>query len=147
MKCYCDTEKTYKECCQPYLSKKCLPNDPLTLMRSRYSAYCSNNFLYLQDTIVEQNRYDEDIELLYEHSKNTIWLKLQIVTVGNDKVEFKAYYKEHGVIKLHHEISNFVFKDGRWLYVDGEILNTKIARNEKCACGSGKKYKSCCAKK
>ncbi len=147
MKCYCDTEKSYKECCEPYLNKNKLAKDALTLMRSRYSAYCSNNFIYLQDTIVEENCFEEDVELLYEHSKNTQWLKLEVVTKSNNQVEFKAYYKDNEKMMLHHEISNFIFFKDRWLYVDGEILKTKIARNEKCACGSGKKYKSCCAKK
>ena len=57
------------------------------------------------------------------------WRRLDIVGTSNGgpfdnegTVEFKAYYrhgKERGVL---HENSRFVREDGRWFYVDGDIL-------------------------
>ena len=38
-------------------------------------------------------------------------------------VEFKAYYLESNFQKqIHHELSNFVFENGSWFYVNGEFL-------------------------
>ena len=43
-------------------------------------------------------------------------------------------------------------KDGRWFYDEGDIVpktvvrtGPKVGRNDPCPCGSGKKYKHCCA--
>ena len=40
--------------------------------------------------------------------------------------------------------SSFIKEDGTWKYLDGELYNSKIERNESCPCGSGKKFKKCC---
>jgi SEC-C motif-containing protein len=49
-----------------------------------------------------------------------------------------------------HEISDFVFEAGTWLYADGIIKNDSGElsqdRNSQCLCGSGKKYKKCCGR-
>jgi SEC-C motif-containing protein len=67
-------------------------------------------------------------------------------------VEFIATFKEKGVVRHHHERSNFSRVDGEWFFVDGEPVlpetrvnqSPKIGRNDPCPCGSGKKYKKCC---
>lgn len=30
--------------------------------------------------------------------------------------------------------------------IENEVKDKKIGRNDKCSCGSGKKYKNCCGK-
>ncbi len=72
-------------------------------------------------------------------------LKLNILEAKDDEVEFKAYYRENDMIHVLHERSKFVKKDGEWLYDSGKFFNTKVERNESCPCGSGRKYKKCCA--
>ena len=54
----------------------------------------------------------------------------------------------------HHERAEFSRIDGRWFYIDGEMIKAKpvvreapkVGRNEPCPCGSGKKYKKCCGR-
>jgi SEC-C motif-containing protein len=72
---------------------------------------------------------------------------LEIVDFSEDMVEFKAYYIFEKVQHLHHEKSTFLNVNNMWKYVDGDIYEDKVIflRNETCVCGSGKKYKRCCA--
>ncbi|MCF6309035.1 MAG: SEC-C domain-containing protein [Sulfurimonas sp.] len=112
---------------------------PKELMISRYDAFIKKDWDYLAKTSINQT-----IEELRD-SVPLRWLKLDLIDAYESIVEFKAYYKENGVIKVLHEKSNFVQVDGIWKYLDGEFYNTKIERNESCPCGSGKKLKKCCA--
>ncbi len=66
-------------------------------------------------------------------------------------VEFEARMVVNGQIQATHEKSNFVVMQGKWLYTNGEMLaptfqSWKPGRNEPCPCGSGKKFKRCCAR-
>ena len=68
--------------------------------------------------------------------------------------EFEAVYERDNLKDIHHEKARFIKKDGKWLYKDGDIVpktifrtGPKIGRNDPCPCGSGKKYKHCCALK
>ncbi|MBU1659663.1 SEC-C domain-containing protein [bacterium] len=144
MPCICGLEKDYKECCGAIIENKKAAFTPEELMRSRYSAYVQGNGRYLVLSAVEENRYDEDVELIQNFSNSVEWLKLDILNVKDDTVEFKAYYKENKNIKVLHEKSKFKNKDGIWLYASGELYNSKVERNESCPCASGKKYKKCC---
>lgn len=116
---------------------------PKELMISRYEAFQSGDLEYLVDTSVNQT-----IEELQD-SPPLEWLKLDVIKAYENIVEFKAYYRQNGLdskIYLLHEKSEFVKEGERWRYLDGTLFNTKIQRDESCPCGSGKKYKSCCAK-
>ncbi|MDH4944953.1 YchJ family protein [Sulfurimonas sp. C5] len=144
--CICGNEKDFNECCGPIISKETLPKSAEELMRSRYSAYVQANGEYLVYSAVKENQYQEDIALIEEFSNSVEWLKLDVLEVTPNTVEFKAYYRDKDGIQVLHEKSNFVQEDGVWKYKDGELYNTKIERNESCPCGSGKKYKKCCAK-
>ncbi len=144
--CICGNEKDFNECCGPIISKEKLPQSAEELMRSRYSAYVQANGEYLVYSAVKDNQYQEDIALIEEFSNSVEWLKLDVLEVTPNTVEFKAYYRDKEGIQVLHEKSNFVQEDEVWKYKDGELYNTKIERNESCPCGSGKKYKKCCAK-
>ena len=109
------------------------------LMRSRYDAFVKEDWAYLAQTSVHQTIED------LSNSLPINWLKLDVVDAHDNIVEFKAYYKENGKIQVLHEKSNFIKEDGTWKYLDGELYNSKIERNESCPCGSGKKFKKCCA--
>ncbi len=108
------------------------------LMRSRYDAFVREDWEYLAKTSIHQT---------FEELSSTMpisWLKLDVINAHDNIVEFKAYYREDGIIHLLHEKSKFILQDEVWKYLDGELLNTKIQRNESCPCGSGKKFKRCC---
>ena len=112
---------------------------PEELMRSRYEAFVNMDGEYLAKTTTQ------DIPSDMSGYKNIEWLKLDVLEAKDDEVEFKAYYREGDLIKVLHERSKFIKKDDEWLYEGGELFNSKIERNEPCPCGSGRKYKKCCA--
>ena len=113
--------------------------NPKELMMSRYEAFVKEDWNYLVETSLHQT-FEE-----LNHPTTIEWLKLDIIKVHNDTVEFKAYYKDKEQVQVLHEKSNFVLVDGVWKYKDGELYNSKIQRNEPCPCGSRKKFKKCCA--
>jgi len=115
-------------------------SSPEQLMRNRYEAYVNKDGEYLNKTTTQETFYDK------AHYVNTKWLKLDVVSAKDNSVEFKAYYREDGVIYMLHEKSDFVQIDGMWKYDIGELFNSKIQRNESCPCGSSKKFKKCCMK-
>ena len=73
--------------------------------------------------------------------------------LGAGTVEVVAEYFEKGRRNRHHEIAQFRREDGAWYFYDGQaptpqtVVRTgpKVGRNEPCPCGSGRKYKKCCA--
>ena len=113
---------------------------PKELMISRYQAFADMNWQYLVDTSLHQTL--QDLENPYPIE----WLKLDVLSDYDNIVEFKAYFREDEKLKVLHEKSNFTLVDGVWKYNDGELINSKIERNESCPCGSGKKFKKCCFK-
>jgi len=56
-----------------------------------------------------------------------------------------ASYVDRGKGRRLHEESRFLRENGQWLYVDGDCRVEEIGRNDTCPCGSGKKFKRCCA--
>jgi SEC-C motif-containing protein len=134
-----------------------------TLMRSRYSAFAIGDFNYIAATQKlkdEPNQNGEDIQESNEHTK---WIKLEINATEDglekDKtgvVAFSAHFKEGKHIGRLSERSIFKKEKGKWFYISGEhdiqknttLINSeamKIGRNDPCLCGSGKKFKKCCA--
>ncbi|WP_434658538.1 YchJ family protein [Sulfurimonas sp. NW9] len=111
---------------------------PKELMISRYEAFVKKDWEYLAHTSVSQTVED------LRHTPALEWLRLDVLQVTADTVEFKAYYKENDTLHVLHEKSFFVQEDGQWKYKDGTLYNSKIERNISCPCGSGKKYKKCC---
>ena len=143
--CICGKNKEFENCCQPIIKMDKKPLTAEELMRSRYSAYVIGDADYIIYSTTKENRYVDDIELIKEFSSSVEWLKLEVLESTQDQVEFKAYYRDKEGIKILHEKSNFIEEDGIWKYKDGELYNSKVQRNESCPCGSGKKFKKCCA--
>jgi len=112
--------------------------NPKELMISRYDAFVKEDWKYLAQTSVTQT-----IEEL-SNSTPIKYLKLDVLDAYEDVVEFKAYYQQNDKIYVLHEKSKFIKDNGMWKYLDGELYNSKIERNESCPCGSGKKFKKCC---
>jgi len=146
-KCYCKSGLDFSECCEPILRASKPSGNALALMRSRYSAYCLGDVNYLQATTHNHTWSEEELKFIQDWADNSHWQHLEIVEFSDKTVEFKAYYIYNGVQHMHHEKSAFIKLNGMWKYVDGDIYEDKInfLRNEQCICGSGKKYKCCCA--
>ncbi len=145
--CYCKSGLEFAECCEPILKVLDVAPTALALMRSRYSAYCLGDVNYLKATTHDHSWSDEELKFIQDWADNSTWQHLEIVSHNKDTVEFKAYYIFDGVQHLHHEKSAFLKVNDMWKYVDGNIHEDKVnfLRNEHCICGSGKKYKRCCA--
>ena len=89
-------------------------------MRSRYSAYVLRNESYLQATWYGSTRPTNH---LLDENANIKWLSLEIKAHEQEGssalVEFIARFKDQGRAQRLHEISRFVYEDGRWFYLDG----------------------------
>ena len=159
MNCPCQSEQLFEECCGPFLSGENRPATAEKLMRSRYTAYTLKNMDYIYNTHDPKTRGEVDMEANREWAENVTWKGLEIIGVagGGAKdqeghVEFKAYYNEDGEEYQHHELGEFIKRQGHWYFHEGKDLDQetivreepKIGRNDPCPCGSGKKYKKCC---
>ncbi len=149
MKCYCKSGLDFSECCEPILRVQKPATTALSLMRSRYSAYCLGDVNYLQATTHDHTWSDEELKFIQDWADNSLWQHLEIIESSDDIVEFKAYYIFDHVQHLHHERSTFIKINDMYKYVDGEIYEDKVkfTNNQKCICGSGVKYKRCCLPK
>ncbi|WP_153886323.1 YchJ family protein [Aliiglaciecola lipolytica] len=147
--CLCGSNIQFQHCCEPYLQQKQWPQTAEQLMRSRFSAYATQQYQYILDTYAQSQRDTLSVKELQQSDKETTWLRLQIVNCPDDHtVEFKAYSKFQNQFNLLHEISIFTLENQHWMYKEGELLadtgQVKLNRNDQCLCGSGKKYKKCC---
>ncbi|TQV71982.1 zinc chelation protein SecC [Aliikangiella marina] len=147
MRCYCCSGKLFADCCEPILTGTQPADAPEALMRSRYSAFCSNNACYLVSTHwpVEPDSRAQ----IQQTIDSTKWLGLKVIRTDlhpntlTGSVEFVAFFDDQGVKQLH-EKSSFVKQNDKWFYTSGEHLPPiKIGRNDECFCGSGKKFKRC----
>jgi SEC-C motif-containing protein len=108
-------------CCGLYHAGQPAP-DAECLMRSRYSAFVRADVPYLLATWHSSQR---PAELTLEAGAK--WLGLEIkqhrMTGDNTaEVEFVARFRVGGKAIRQHERSRFVREDGRWYYVDGDVL-------------------------
>lgn len=156
--CPCDSGNDFNKCCGPFLAREKLPPTAAELMRSRYSAFAKGDIEYLVETHDPAMSQEVDREGLETWSKNATWRGLKILATDRGtpadtegKVEFVARYVLGNEEQNHHEISDFVRKDGRWYFHDGKLISgtikraaPKVGRNDPCSCGSGKKFKKCC---
>ncbi len=160
-KCPCGSEKSYTECCEPFLTGAGTPQTAEALMRARYTAFTKSRVDFILDTIHPEKKELHDEKTLRNWSQKSEWISLKIL--GTEKggesdsegqVEFIATYRRKEKKETHHEIASFKNIDGKWFFHDGQPPtpvqyvreNEKVGRNDPCPCGSGKKYKKCCSK-
>jgi len=129
-------------------------------MRARYAAFATGALDFLltthhPDTVKAISRAS-----IAAWSRGAEWLGLTILATelggpadDTGVVEFAARYAMKGVVQTHHERSRFAKQDGHWFFVDGEDPSVPrrregpvVGRNQPCSCGSGKKFKHCCAR-
>ena len=123
-------------------------------MRSRFSAYVIKNYPYILQTYAANQRTKLTVSQLADSAQDTLWLSLQVLAHHSEsstaQVEFKAYYQIDERYYVMHELSNFIFESGKWLYAYGVMHKGSgefsPERNSQCLCGSGKKFKKCCAR-
>lgn len=114
--CYCDQDKSFESCCQPYLDGVKNAPDAVSLMRSRYSAFVTSNKDYLLSTWHPQHA---PTDLTFDEDQN--WLGLKVLQWSSDdqqaEVKFIARYKIHGKAHKLEEHSVFCYISGRWYYL------------------------------
>ncbi|MEX0740791.1 MAG: YchJ family metal-binding protein [Pseudohongiella sp.] len=126
-KCPCGSNKRLPACCGAFHAGTATPRTAKQLMRSRYSAYALGGLGdYLLQTWHPTTR--PAVSAADMGAADTGWVQLDIVDShqqGNSAmVEFKAYWRDvDGQTQLHHEKSRFVRQDGRWFYVDAELID------------------------
>ena len=159
--CPCGSDRSFGECCEPFINGIAKAPTAEALMRARYSAYATANIDFIERTIHSSVRADFNRESARKWAEESQWQGLEILNVtggqepdAKGSVEFIATYSQKDETVKHHELSTFRKEAGDWTFVDGRILNQpfrreqpKTGRNDLCPCGSGKKYKKCCALK
>jgi len=146
--CFCGSGKKLANCCSLIISGEKSAQTAEALMRSRYTAYVLENTEYLLNSWHPKTRPEKFG--IQAGIVNWTGLSIKHLQGGNSgdttgRVEFIARYEQAGEIGEVHENSRFVFEQGYWLYLDGDLITRKAGRNDPCPCGSGKKYKKCCS--
>ncbi len=142
--CPCGSQKTYERCCGTYHSGEAAPT-PEALMRSRFSGFVRKQTEYLLATWHPSTRPKH-----LDFADSPEWESLSVLASdarGDDGyVHFKAYYRSGEQWCFLEERSVFVRESGRWFYVNGDTRDgtAKPGRNDRCLCGSGRKFKRCC---
>jgi SEC-C motif-containing protein len=166
LECPCGSLQPYKTCCQPLHNNQQLAATAKQLMMSRYAAFATHEIDYLINTHSKQTRATiirSDIE---NWAKACQWLGLEVLThkqlERSAEVEFVAWYKEAGKLQCLHDLSHFTLEPiddqhtgnnqqpavhETWYYHSSATPTNKVQppqRNDRCVCGSGKKFKKCC---
>ncbi len=161
--CPCGSGAARAACCQPIIDGDTDAESPEALMRSRYTAFAIGAIDWLVDSQHPDTRDTVDRDSIERWSRGSDWLGLEIHDTedggpGDEGgvVEFTARYRQEGTVVEHHERSWFARHEGAWRFHsvlvddDGPELvpvtpASTVGRNDPCPCGSGKKYKRCCA--
>lgn len=158
--CPCGSGSPFEACCEPFLLERSKPQSATALMRSRYCAYAMGAVDYLYKTSGPKVRKEFDAENSRKWAESAQWTGIEILseeggseTDESATVEFIAHYTVNGTPFDHHERSEFARIAGEWRFIDGKIFGPapvrrdqpKVGRNDPCPCGSGKKFKKCCA--
>lgn len=121
--CPCGSEKTFKLCCERFLSGAERAKTPEQLMRSRYSAHALGTYGdYLVSTWLTAVELGLNAASFDEHKVN--WQKLEILQSSQrgdlGRVEFKAWFyaPDSKVLQVHHERSAFKRIKGVWYYTE-----------------------------
>ena len=126
--CVCYSGRPFKQCCAHLLKGSKKAPDPLTLMRSRFSAYSLGEVGYLIRTTAPEYRTGLKKEELKAWCDATRWRGLRILESGVEAahpdrgyVRFEADYDYDGSAHTHREFSRFEKIDYAWYYTDGDV--------------------------
>jgi SEC-C motif-containing protein len=133
MKCPCDPEKNFSDCCEPLLKGTQDAATPERLMRSRYSAFATRNLAYVVDTTDPQARVDMDVAGARQWMEESEFTKLEILRSTNEGnkgvVEFKASFTTKGENHIHHEVSKFRKHGSKWYFREGRVSAPQEKKN------------------
>jgi SEC-C motif domain protein len=150
----------YAQCCAPILEAGKPAPTAEALMRARYSAFALGKIDFLYDSLAPESRHDFDRKAVQHWSSQSQWLGLEILSteggMAGDKegyVEFVAHFSLEGKEQAHRERSKFREDETNgWYFLEEAnrkpepvVKGRQPGRNDPCPCGSGKKYKKCCA--
>lgn len=131
--CPCDSGLPYKTCCMPLHRGSPAP-DPLSLMRSRYSAYKLCFIKYIIETTHPENPFAKlpiamQKKRAEEFSRSSTFKGLKIVSHDNSEKEGHVHFQAT-IFQGDRDCSfseNSLFKKikGRWLYHSGEVSHAK----------------------
>lgn len=148
--CPCGSTLALADCCGR-LHDGSVASSAEALMRSRYSAYVLGLIDYLVDTTLPAQQAALEREAMAAWSAQSHWLGLSVEehrplggTPERAQVVFVARWRDAAGEQAHRECSDFVRLDGRWYFIDPTV-KLKAGRNDPCPCGSGQKFKKCCA--
>jgi SEC-C motif-containing protein len=120
MKCPCGNPVEFGQCCGAIHSGKRKAETAEQLMRSRYSAYVTENVDYLVKTTWPKSRTPALASSIRSWMNEVQWLQLHVLGSTKDTVEFIAEYVSNGQPARLHEHSYFKMQKGEWFYV-GEV--------------------------
>lgn len=132
------------------------PTSARALLEARYKAFVDGHVDFLLESHHPDTRNQIDRASIESWSKESRWdgLTIEAERVADDKayITFTVKYERDFKLFNHREDAEFRLVDGRWYYFDSEFPKqetirheSKVGRNDPCACGSGKKFKKCCA--
>ncbi|HEX4940289.1 MAG TPA: YchJ family metal-binding protein [Candidatus Kapabacteria bacterium] len=118
--CACGSGLAQAQCCEPLIKGERPAPTAEALMRSRYVAYA----LHADDYVLATWHPSTRPPALNADEVPIKWVGLEVHAHHPDgeraQVEFTACYKVQGRLARLHEVSRFVFEQGRWWYVDGD---------------------------
>ncbi len=158
--CPCGSKREYGSCCRPVIKGELPAATAEELMRSRYCAYVKKEIPYIFTSLHPDYRKDYDENSSRAWAERAEWHGITILKTvkggagdAEGEVEFAVHYTENGFRQEHHELSSFKKEKGTWFFTTGKTMPKpvsravpKTGRNDACPCGSGKKYKKCCAR-
>lgn len=149
--CFCGQSMAYQDCCLPLHLGLAHAQSAEQLMRSRYSAYVCAKIDYIVQTTLPTQQARLDRLAMLNWSKNSDWHSLTVHehqiaahSAAHAWVRFTAEYRAEGQNHRHEERSAFVRLADHWYFIDPNI-GMQAGRNAGCPCGSGAKFKTCCA--
>ncbi|WP_209015386.1 YchJ family protein [Roseibium limicola] len=109
----------------PYLNGDSVPPTAEALMRSRYSAYVTENIDYLKGTLWPKHQPGFGFAATARWAAESHWTGLRVLAKEKGDtadregtVLFEAKYLSGGMLQTHREKSRFRKKAGRWFYVE-----------------------------
>lgn len=141
-KCICGSGKSYGDCCKPYHENQGYPGDPVTLVRSRFSALAYGIVPYIMKTthpkhaeyVAEEQKskrksWEKDLNQFCEEF-DFVGLTFDREEIDKmqegdtSKVSFAAKLRKVGTERppdIMMETSTFSKVDGKWLYLVADV--------------------------
>ncbi len=158
--CPCGSNQPLASCCLPVIQGKRKAATAEELLRARYTAFTRGDVDFVLSSHHSTTVHEVSRDEIAQWSKDSKWLGLQIAQIDkgtasdeDGTIIFCARYESEGKAEDHWEQSFFKREKGEWKFLDAKGVHIgtyrreepKTGRNDPCPCGSGKKFKKCCA--